>query len=122
MRTLCLALAVLALSAGAASAQDPVQVDAKHYAVILENEHVRVLRIEYGPGETSIMHDHPDAVAIFMTDGAWRMSMPGGVVEDVPPGKTGDVLWTPATKHNPRNTGSARAVVILVELKTPKTP
>jgi quercetin dioxygenase-like cupin family protein len=39
--------------------QDPVQVDSKHYKVEVENEKVRVLRINYGAHEKSVMHSHP---------------------------------------------------------------
>src|ERR1039458_7259585 len=52
---------------------DPVKVDAKHYKVELENESVRVLRITYGPGEKSVMHYHPNSVAVFLTDGKTRI-------------------------------------------------
>ena len=38
------ALAVLLIRA-----QDPVKVDAKHYKAEVENDHVRVLRIQYPP-------------------------------------------------------------------------
>ena len=44
---------------------DPTVVDPDHYKVEFENEYVRVLRITYGPGETSSMHYHPDLVAVF---------------------------------------------------------
>src|SRR5216684_4935069 len=48
---------------------DPVKVDPKHYKVALENDQVRVLRVNYGPHEKSVMHEHPDSVAVFMSDG-----------------------------------------------------
>ena len=32
-------------------AQDPVKVDPKHYKIKFENNEVRILRINYGPGE-----------------------------------------------------------------------
>ena len=44
---------------------DPVKVDPKHYKVEFENESVRVLRISYAPGEKSVMHYHPNAVAVY---------------------------------------------------------
>ena len=44
MRTPSLLLALLALAAGPALAQDPVVVDSEHYKLEFENEHVRVLR------------------------------------------------------------------------------
>ncbi len=46
--------------------QDPVRVDPKHYKVEVENEKVRVLRINYKAHEESVMHWHPDNVAIFL--------------------------------------------------------
>src|SRR5437879_4979742 len=43
---------------------DPVKVDPKHYRVDFENDRVRVLRISYGPREKSVMHSHPDGMAV----------------------------------------------------------
>jgi len=37
---------------------DPTVVDAKHYKVEFENAYVRVLRIHFGPHETSPSHEH----------------------------------------------------------------
>ena len=51
------------MTAAPAMAQDPAKVDAKHYKLEFENDQVRVLRITYGPGEKSVMHEHPDAMA-----------------------------------------------------------
>src|ERR1035437_1038313 len=66
------------LVAPAASAQDPVKVDPKHYKVEFENAQVRVLRITYGPHEKSVMHSHPASVAVFLTDLTGKLTMPGG--------------------------------------------
>jgi predicted metal-dependent enzyme (double-stranded beta helix superfamily) len=54
--------------AESALAQDPIIVDSAHYKVEFENEQVRVVRITYGPGEKSVMHEHPDGVLVFLTD------------------------------------------------------
>jgi quercetin dioxygenase-like cupin family protein len=70
-------VAALAQPAGGGKA-DPVKVDAKHYKVEFENESVRVLRISYAPGEKSVMHYHPNAVAVYLTDGKTRMTTPDG--------------------------------------------
>jgi len=43
------ASSVFAFATGVAGAQDPTQVDAKHYRVTFENDQVRILRISYGP-------------------------------------------------------------------------
>ncbi|MGA8149381.1 MAG: hypothetical protein WB952_00270, partial [Terriglobales bacterium] len=50
------------------TADDPVKVDPKHYKVEFENDRVRVVRIKYKPGEKSVMHSHPESVAVFLTD------------------------------------------------------
>lgn len=102
-----------------ALAQDPVKVDSQHYKVEFENAQVRVLRVKVGPGEKSVMHRHPNAVAIFQTNGRVKFTFPGGKTEerDIVAGTT---LWTPAITHSPENIGSAEFEVILVEFKTRK--
>jgi quercetin dioxygenase-like cupin family protein len=95
---------------------DAVKLDPKHYTVEFENEQVRVLRIRYGPGETSVMHEHPEAVAVFLTDGRNSFSYPDGSTEEVS-FKAGDVQSFPAVRHNPRNLGDERFELVLVELK-----
>src|ERR1035438_3549501 len=83
---------------------DPVKVDPKHYKVEFENESVRVLRISYAPGEKSVMHYHPNAVAVYLTDGMTRMTTPDGKSQDMP-SKAGGPAWTPAGSHLPQNVG-----------------
>jgi quercetin dioxygenase-like cupin family protein len=100
-----------------ALAQDPVKVDAKHYKVEFENAQVRVLRIKVGPGEKSVMHRHPDAVAIFLTDTNGKFTFPDGKTEPATR-KAGEALWTPAITHMPENVGDQPFEVILVELKS----
>ena len=108
-------VAVHAQPAGGGKA-DPVKVDPKHYKVQFENESVRVLHITYGPGEKSVMHDHPNAVAVYLTDGMTRMTTPDGKSQEMP-GKAGSATWTPAGTHLPQNVGNKPFEVILVELK-----
>ena len=97
-------------------AQDPVVVDSKHYTVELENDRVRVLRIKYGPHETSSMHGHPAAVTIFLTDAEGRFTFPDGRTEDIS-AKAGQVIYMDAMVHDPANTGDKPFEVIAVELK-----
>jgi quercetin dioxygenase-like cupin family protein len=95
---------------------DPVKVDPKHYKVDFENEKVRVLRISYAPGEKSVMHYHPDSVAVYLTDGKTLMTTPDGKTQETP-AKAGGSVWTPAGSHLPQNVGDKRFEVILVEMK-----
>jgi quercetin dioxygenase-like cupin family protein len=83
MGYLLLIAASTLLAVQAAVAQDPVKVDAKHYKVEFENEQVRVLRIKYGPGEKSVMHDHPDSTTVFSTEHHVKFSYPDGETEQV---------------------------------------
>ena len=111
------AVAILgATVAGPAVAQDPTKVDAKHYKVEFENDQVRVLRITYGPKEKSVMHEHPGSVAVYLTDGKAKFTLPDGKTMDAPV-KAGTTQWAPAGKHLPENVGDKPFELVLVELK-----
>lgn len=118
MRTLWTLLAFVPLAAGPALAQDPVVVDSAHYKVEFENEHVRVLRIMYGPNEESVMHDHPAGVVVFLEDAKTQFTLSDGqaVASD---GKAGDAMWAEAGAHLPQNMTDQPFELILVELKSP---
>ena len=120
MRRVPISMPVLLLLAMAAPAraQDPTKVDAKHYKVEFENDQVRVLRITYGAGEKSVMHEHPDALAIFLTDAKGKFTLPDGSTQ-APDMKAHTTMWTPAGKHLPENTGDKPFELVLVELKKP---
>ena len=100
-----------------AFAQDPTKVDPKHYKVESENAQVRVLRIQYGPHEKSVMHGHPAAVAIFLTDQNTRFTYPDGKTEDLQ-ARAGETKMTKAGKHLPENLSDKPFELILVELKS----
>ncbi len=109
---------LLALIPEQALAQDPTEVDSTHYSVIFENEQVRVVRINYGPTEKSVMHYHPDGVVIYLSDSKAQFTLPDGTVIDAS-GKAGDAVWAPAGQHLPENLSDTEEIsVILVEMKT----
>jgi quercetin dioxygenase-like cupin family protein len=118
-RILFQAAFALALAVPSVLAQDPVKVDSKHYKVEFQNAQVRVLRIKYGPHEKSIMHKHPNAVAVFVTDANGKFTFPNGTSQNFT-SKAGQTIWNPAGLHLPENTGDEGFELILVELKTPK--
>ena len=95
---------------------DPVKVDSKHYKVEFENEHVRVVRIKYEPGEKSVMHSHPESVAVFLTDAHAKFTYPDGRSEDIN-ANAGTVQHMDAFAHLPENTSKTPFEVIQVELK-----
>jgi quercetin dioxygenase-like cupin family protein len=109
-------LTFFALAAPVAFAQDPVQVDGKHYKVMLENDQVRVLRIHYNPKEKSVMHEHPASVVVFLGNSKTKFTLPdGSATTDV--GKSGQLRFTDAGKHLPENMGPTPVDAVLVELK-----
>jgi hypothetical protein len=87
-----------------ATTLDPAAVDPQHYKVAFENEHVRVLRIHYGPHEKGQMHEHIlSRVVVYLND------QPGA--------KADDVRLSGAGKHVEENASGQPADRIAVELK-----
>ncbi len=95
---------------------DATEVDADHYVTEFENEKVRVVRIHYGPGEESVMHYHPDSVAVFLTPHHVRFTAPDGTSEEVYV-EAGQHVFSPAEQHLPKNLGEEPLKLVLVELK-----
>ncbi|HEY7171623.1 MAG TPA: hypothetical protein VH417_12320 [Vicinamibacterales bacterium] len=83
---------------------DPVKVDPKHYKVEFENEHVRVLRIHFGPHEKGETHEHILNRVVFY-------------VNDQAAGKADDVRMAGAATHAEENNTDTPADRIAVELK-----
>ncbi len=116
MHRFLLGIALVCLTGTVAMGQDPVKVDPNHYKVVSENAKVRVLRFHYGPHEKSVMHSHPDLVAVYLTDLHVKMTTPDGKSQEET-GKAGQAQWTPAGTHLPENLSDQAVEGILVELK-----
>ena len=83
---------------------DPPIVDPTHYKVDLENEHVRVLRVHFGPQEKGQTHEHIlNRVVVYMNDQANA--------------KADDARIAGAATHAEENTSTQPADRIAVELK-----
>jgi mannose-6-phosphate isomerase-like protein (cupin superfamily) len=114
---IALSMVVVCLcSATIVSAQDAVKTDPKHYSVVSENDQVRILKAHYGPHEKSVMHSHPNTVAVFLTDAKGTFTFPDGKKQDFAV-KAGDSQYGPAATHLPENTGDKDMEVIVIELK-----
>ena len=96
--------------------QDSIALAPDHYTAEFENDKVRILRITYAPGEESVMHYHPDNVAVFLTEHLAEMTVPDGSVLESR-AAAGETLFTPAGQHLPRNISDGPLELILVELK-----
>jgi mannose-6-phosphate isomerase-like protein (cupin superfamily) len=65
------------------------------------------------------MHSHPEGVAVFLSDGSGKFTFPDGKTEDTI-FESGMVIWTPASTHQPENTGDESFEVIQIEMKSRK--
>ena len=111
----CLGALVASIAIAIAS-EDAVKADPEHYTVEFENDRVRIIRIKYGPGEKSIMHTHGPHVAITLTEGKTRMTLPDGSSSDDMT-VAGAAQYSDANEHLPENLSDGELEVILVELK-----
>lgn len=102
--------------ASSQEAPEAVSADPQHYSVEFENDVIRVLRIRYGPGESSVMHRHPANCAIFITQTNGTFQLPTGETMDAV-GTPGQVLCGDAEVHLPTNTSASPFEVIVIELK-----
>ncbi|HKP46334.1 MAG TPA: cupin domain-containing protein [Pyrinomonadaceae bacterium] len=112
------ALFLFVLAVPSVLAQDATKVDSQHYKVEFENARVRILRVKYGAHEKSVMHSHPDSVAVFPRDGRVKFTYPNGKTEEREM-KAGQAMFTPAATHLPENLSDDEMEVVLIELKGP---
>jgi quercetin dioxygenase-like cupin family protein len=110
------AILLLAFLSEPALAQDATKVDSAHYKVEFENDQVRVLRINYGPHEKSVMHEHPAGIAVFLSDGKGQFTYPDGKSEEIS-FKAGQTIWLPAVKHLPENLTDKPFELVQIEFK-----
>jgi hypothetical protein len=83
---------------------DPTVVDERHYKVLFENDHVRVLRVHYDPRESGAQHQHMlNRIVVYLND------QPGAKADDVR-------MSGPAT-HTEQNASDQPADRIAIELK-----
>ena len=75
-----------------------------------------MLRVKYGPHEKSVMHEHPDSLAVFMSNGHVKFTLPDGTSQDNNV-KAHDANWADAGKHLPENVGDQPLEVMVIELK-----
>lgn len=98
-------------------AQDPTIVAPNIYKkVLIDNDKVRVIEIEFAAGETTPWHHHPDHVAYALTDGKMEITDKGkpGVVYDI---KAGQALFIPSVTHMAKNIGTNTIKMVVTEVK-----
>lgn len=98
-------------------AQDPLAVAQNVYKkVLFENELVRVLQVEFAPGEIAPWHQHPNHVVYVLTDGKLEITdkgKPANILEL----KAGEAMYLPAVTHMAKNVGTTPVKLVVTELK-----
>ena len=108
--------AALALGAALVLAQDPIKIGGNIYKPVFDNERVRVLEVNFRPGESVGMHSHPDQVAYVLNAGTLSLTGADGKVNSLRLRK-GHVVLLPAQSESAQNTGKTTIRLALVELK-----
>ena len=89
----------------------------KALSVITDNAQVRVLRIHYGPHETSVRRSHPNSVMTYLTDGTIEFLLGNGkTITDEGPRPEKPRL-RPLEFTRPAISGNTPFEAVLVELK-----
>jgi quercetin dioxygenase-like cupin family protein len=94
---------------------DPTVTNPDLYAVLWENEHVRVLEYLDEPGAVATPHDHPNSVMVTLSDFRRRLSLGERTLEVEL--SSGQAVWLPAQRHAGENIGDTATHTILIELK-----
>jgi quercetin dioxygenase-like cupin family protein len=116
MKRLVLPLVFMLAPALPCLAQDPATAHPTQYHVLLDNARVRVLHVAVPAGAKNALHDHPDHVAVLLTDSSIRFTGADGKPVETT-SKKGDALYVEAGKHAGENTGKGALEAIIVELK-----
>ena len=86
-----------------------------HYAVVFENDRVRVLEYRDEPGARTTPHAHPDSVMYTLS--SFRRRLVAGDQQREVEMAAGTVGWLPAQEHHGENIGDTPTHVLFVELK-----
>lgn len=105
------------LSSPSMRAQDPMKAGPKVYKkVLLENDKVRVMSVEFAPGQTMPWHSHPPHTIYVLAGGTLDITEKGkpAAISTI---KTGDVIYFPAVTHMGKNTGKSTIKLVVTEIK-----
>ena len=116
MKTFIPILGMSILATILAKAQDPVQVDPKHYKVLFDNDSVRILDVRQKPGDKSPMHSHPNHVVYALAGSTLKSTSSDGKTDTFTT-KAGQVVWRNAETHTIEITGKTESHALDIELK-----
>jgi len=96
-------------------ALDATKVASKHYKTVADTMGIRIVEASYKPGESSVMHAHPDLALYVVSPGKAEFTRKDGSkqVMDLTKGMTAIV---PADTHSAKNIGNTTFKGILIEV------
>ncbi|MDD4969416.1 MAG: cupin domain-containing protein [Paludibacter sp.] len=98
-------------------AQDPVKVASNVYKkVVLDNEKVRVIQVEFAPGEVAPWHKHPTHVIYVLAGGKIEITDKGKKPMEMEL-KAGDAMYMAAVTHMAKNVGKTTIKLVVTEMK-----
>ncbi len=86
------------LAEGQFSALDPVKAAPHIFENVLENDHLRVLKVTERNGETPPLHAHPERLVVYLSPCAWMEAGLDGQKE-MQSFRLGDVVWAASVTH-----------------------
>ena len=92
--------------------------DPQHYSVVLENEHVRVVRAKFAARERGVLHEHRcGRVNVYLTPTHQTLKRPNGEVSESR-AKAGDARWGTPDRHEDENLDAAPIELVFVDVKS----
>jgi quercetin dioxygenase-like cupin family protein len=100
------------------AAKDAAKIAPNQYKVAADTMGIRVLQINYKPGESSAMHSHPDQ-ALYVIEGSKAEFTDKDGKKMVLEFKNGTTMVMPGATHSVKNIGTTTMKAILVEVSRP---
>ena len=99
-------------------ALDATKVAAKFYKVAQDSLNMRIVMVDYKPGDVSVLHSHPDLAMYVLSPSKAEFTEKDGSKRVMTLDK-GMVIVIPADTHSVKNIGSTHAKVVLFEVNRP---
>jgi len=101
------------------AALDATKVASKFYKVAKDSLNIRIVTVDYKPGDVSAMHSHPDLVMYAMAPAKAEFTGKDGSKREMTFEK-GMTVFVPADTHSVKNIGTTHAKVVLFEVNRPQ--
>jgi len=98
---------------------DATKVASKYYKLVKDSLNMRIITVDYKPGEVSALHAHPDLVMYSISPAKAEFTAKDGTKREMTLDK-GMLAVVPADIHSVKNIGNTHAKVVLVEVNRPQ--